>query len=61
VIMIPTPTQNFIHHLADRSQRMIRGDTLLWRNVAEHSLLLDIVDAHSLVSFFLHSDELSSH
>src|ERR1700675_3272111 len=52
--------QNLIHHLADRSQRMIRRDSLLWRNVAEHSLLLVVVAAHSLVSFaFLHSDEFS--
>jgi hypothetical protein len=37
---------------------MICRNTLFWRNVAEHSLLLVIVSAHSLVSFtFLHSDE----
>jgi hypothetical protein len=39
---------------------MIRRDTPLWRNVAEHSFLLLIVAAHSLVSSaFLHSDEFS--
>src|SRR5258706_4517753 len=39
---------------------MIRRDSLLWRNVAEHSFLLVILAAHSLVSLpFLHSDELS--
>src|SRR5450631_623209 len=34
---------------------MIRRNSLLWRNVAEHSILLVIVSAHSLVSltFFL--------
>src|ERR1700693_3920635 len=52
--------QNLIHHLADRSPRMILRDSLLWRNVAEHSFLLIVVAAHSLVSFaFLHSDESS--
>src|ERR1700724_327614 len=50
--------ENLIHHLADRSQRMVCWYTLLWRNVAEHSFLLVIVAAHSLVSLvFLHSDE----
>src|SRR5258708_40250863 len=39
---------------------MIRRDSLLWRNVAEHSFLMVILAAHSLVSLpFLHSDELS--
>jgi hypothetical protein len=39
---------------------MICGNTLLWRNVAEHSFLQVIVAAHSLASFaFLHSDEFS--
>jgi hypothetical protein len=38
---------------------MIRWYALLWRNVAEHSFLLVIVATHLLVSFFLHSDELS--
>src|SRR5882762_4748176 len=52
--------QNLIHHLADRSQRMIRWYALLWGNVAEHSFLLVIVAAHSLVSLpFLHSDQFS--
>src|SRR5258706_3195471 len=52
--------QNIIYHLADRPQRMIRRDSLFWRNVAEHSFLLIIVSAHSLVSLtFLHSDEFS--
>src|SRR5271163_3966204 len=47
--------QDLIHHLADRSQRMIRRYALLRGNVAEHSFLLLIVAAHSLVSFvFLH-------
>jgi hypothetical protein len=37
---------------------MIRWDSLLWRNVAEHSFLLIIVSAHSLASLtFLTSDE----
>src|SRR5580704_4737061 len=37
---------------------MICWYTLLWRNVAEHSFLLVIVAAHSLVSLdFLYSDE----
>src|SRR5579872_57063 len=37
---------------------MVCWYTLLWRNVAEHSFLLVIVAAHSLVSMdFLHSDE----
>jgi hypothetical protein len=50
--------QDLIHHLADRSQRMIRWNTLLRRNVAEYSFLLVIVAAHALVSLaFLHSDE----
>src|SRR6202047_1891834 len=50
--------QNLIHHLADRPQRMIRRDSLLWRNVAEHSFLLVIVSAHSLASLtFFTSDE----
>jgi hypothetical protein len=39
---------------------MIRRDALLRGNVAEHSFLLVIVAAHSLVSLpFLHSDEFS--
>jgi hypothetical protein len=39
---------------------MIRGNTFLWRNVAEHSFLQVIVASHSLASFaFLHSDEFS--
>jgi hypothetical protein len=38
---------------------MIRGNTLLWRNVAEHSFLQVIVAAHSLASFaFLEGVEL---
>src|SRR5580704_8770321 len=50
--------QNLIHHLADRSQRMIGWYALLGRNVAEHSFLLVIVSAHSLASLgFLLSDE----
>src|SRR3984957_1162903 len=50
--------QSLIYYLADGSQRMILRDSLLWRNVAEHSLLLVVVAAHSLASFaFLHSDE----
>src|SRR6202522_729481 len=50
--------QNLIHHLADRSQRMVRRHSLLWRNVAEHSFLLTIVSAHSLASLtLLTSDE----
>jgi hypothetical protein len=37
---------------------MIRRDSLLWRNVAEHSFLLIIVAAHSLASLtFCTSDE----
>src|ERR1700686_3983726 len=37
---------------------MICRDSLLWRNVAEHSFLLVVVAAHSLVSLtFLTSDE----
>jgi hypothetical protein len=37
---------------------MIRENTLLWRNVAEHSFLQVIVAAHSLASFaFLLSDQ----
>ena len=51
--------QNIIHHLADWSQRMICRNSLFGGNVAEHSCLLVVVAAHSLVplSFFL-SDEL---
>src|SRR5580704_749228 len=50
--------QNLIYHLADRSQRMVRRDSLLRRNVAEHSFLLIIIAAHSLASLdFLLSDE----
>src|SRR5271169_120634 len=50
--------QDLIHHLADRSQGMIRRDSLLRRNVAEHSFLLVIVSAHSLASLtFFTSDE----
>src|SRR6267154_5686769 len=38
---------------------MVCWYTLLWRNVAEHSFLLVIVAAHSLVSLaFLLSDEI---
>src|SRR6516164_8469230 len=37
---------------------MICRDSLLWRDVAEYSILQVVVAAHSLVSFFfLHSDE----
>src|ERR1700682_2188729 len=37
---------------------MICRDSLLWRNVAEHSFLLVVVAAHSLFSLaFLTSDE----
>src|SRR6202166_70241 len=37
---------------------MICRDSLLWRNVTEHSFLLVVVAAHSLVSLaFLTSDE----
>src|ERR1700674_5163373 len=50
--------QDLIHHLADGPQRMIGWYPLLRRNVAEHSFLLVIVSAHSLVSLaFLTSDE----
>jgi transposase len=42
--------QDLVHHFADRSQRMIRGNTLLWRNVAENTFLQVIVAAHSLAS-----------
>src|SRR5271170_486421 len=50
--------QDLTHHLANRSQRMVRRDSLLRRNVAEHSFLLVIVSAHSLASWtFLTSDE----
>src|ERR1700687_5998209 len=50
--------QNIIHHFADRSQGMIGRNSLFGGNVAEHSCLLVIVAAHSLVSLtFLHSDE----
>src|SRR6202522_3579689 len=50
--------QNLIHHRADRSQRVVRGNTFLGGNVAEHSFLLVIVAVHSLASLtFLTSDE----
>jgi hypothetical protein len=37
---------------------VIRWNPLLLRDVAEDSFLLVIIAAHSLVSFFLHSDGL---
>src|SRR6266481_3211426 len=52
--------QNLVHHLADRSQRMIRWYSLLRGNVAEHSFLVVIVAAHSLVSFSSSLSQTSS-
>jgi hypothetical protein len=52
--------QNLVHHLADRSQRMIRWYSLLRGNVAEHSFLVVIVAAHSLVSFSSSFSQTSS-
>src|SRR5271170_3044598 len=51
--------QDLIHHLADRSQRMVCQHSLLWRNVTEHPCLLVVISAHSLASLtFFTSDEL---
>src|SRR5262249_15554860 len=40
---------------------MIRWNPLLRRNVAEYSVLQVVVAAHSIVSFFLPSDEFFLH
>ena len=39
--------QDFIHHRADRTQRMIFAHSLLWGNVAEHVTLLLIGSSHA--------------
>jgi len=47
-----------MNYIAQRSQRMICWYALFRRSVAEHSFVLVIVAAHSLVSLaFLLSDE----
>jgi hypothetical protein len=39
--------QDFVHHRADRSQRMVTAHSLLWGDVAEHVTLLLIVSSHA--------------
>jgi transposase len=39
--------QDFVHHRADRSQRMVTAHSLLWGDVAEHVTLLLIASSHA--------------
>src|ERR1700733_8638103 len=39
--------QDFVHHRADRTQRMILAHSLLWGDVAEHVILLLIASSHA--------------
>src|SRR5215831_3212397 len=53
--------KDLIHHLPNRTKRMVLRYTTFWRDVAEHSVLLKIVTAHLFSSPMLGIEGLLLH